>query len=270
MAIIDGQHRVYAYYESKDKNDPNEIEISRLRNELNLLVTGIIYPEGTKYDYDLEKRKFESSLFVSINKNAKPVDADTLIQVQSIMNPASGVAISRRVIEELNKQPPFKDMFQLSKVVDAPIKTASIIQFALSSLLSPKNMPTSLYSYWLSKNQKNADFVLSSSSDIADYVKFCANSLVSYFKSINSKFGSYWNKDSKLLKIISINAFIIAYRETLPLTNGPQDIQFYDNVFKGFSFSFDDTPEHPFPYSGSRYNKFARETLIPLFKKQTE
>lgn len=271
MAIIDGQHRVYAYYQDND-NTPSEQIISRLRSELNLLVTGIIYPNNEKYNDQLERRKFESNLFVSINKNAKPVDADTLIQVQAIMNPTSGEAISRKVIERLNREEPFENMFQLSKVETAPIKTASIIQYALSSLLVAKNNDNSLYHYWLIENQLGDNYVLNSSDDIRQYINYCVKCLKEYFKAIKSKFNSFWNKDSKLLMVISLNAFIIALRETLKVCNGPQNYEFYFSIFKDWNFSFENSKEkeNQFPYAGAQYSKFAKNEIIPLFIRKCE
>ena len=265
MAIIDGQHRVYAYYEDCDQNNAGEIKIKQLRKELHLLVTGIIYPNNEYYRDDLNRRKFESNLFVSINKNAKPVDADTLIQVQAIMNPSSGEAISRRVIELLNKDEPFKNMFQLSKVEDAPIKTASIIQYALSSMLVAKNNTNSLYHYWLIKNEKDKDYKLTKSEDIKEYSQFASNCLKLYFKAIKSKFDNAWNKDSKLLKVISLNAFIIALRDTLEEVGGPKDYNFYFDVIKDLKIDFNSLY---FEYAGAQYSRFAREKIIPLFKKK--
>lgn len=262
MAIIDGQHRVYSYYEDNDSNNTSEIKMSSLRKELNLLVTGIIYPKNEYYKDDLNKRKFESDLFVSINKNAKPVDADTLIQVQAIMNPSSGEAISRRVIEILNKDEPFSSMFQLSKVVDAPIKTASLIQYALSSLLVAKNNSNTFYHYWLIKSGKESTFELTSSNDIKNYSQYCANCLKEYFKAIKSKFNSAWNKNSKLLKVISLNAFIIALRDTLETVGGPRNYDFYFKVVSGLKIDFNDPN---FNYAGAQYSKFAKHEIIPLF-----
>lgn len=269
MAIIDGQHRVYAYYQDND-NTTSEQVIAKLRNELNLLVTGIIYPNNEKYKDQLERRKFESNLFVAINKNAKPVDADTLIQVQAIMNPTSGEAISRKVIERLNKEEPFTNMFQLSKVESAPIKTASIIQYALSSLLVAKNNDNSLYHYWLIENNLSDSYVLNSSDDIKKYINYCVKHLEEYFKAIKSKFHSFWNKDSKLLMVISLNAFIIAFRETLQICKGPQNYNFYVEVFKDWNFSFENSKEKDkqFPYAGAQYSKFAKNEIIPLFIKK--
>lgn len=56
MGIIDGQHRLFAYYRSK--SDTPEIE--SLRRMQNLLVTGIIYPSDIN---DVEKDRFEAEFF---------------------------------------------------------------------------------------------------------------------------------------------------------------------------------------------------------------
>ncbi len=267
IGIIDGQHRVFAFYEDCDKDNTDEQLIKPMRDSYNLLVTGIIYPDNEKYKHLSERRRFESELFVSINKNAKPVDADTLIQIQAIMNPTSGEAVSRRVIELLNNDAPFENMFQLSKTDDAPIKIASIIQYAMSSLLVAKNVPTSLYKYWLKKNNYSNDFVLEQSKDIEDYIKYCANSLRTYFKAIKGRFLNYWDKNSRLLKVISLNAFIIAFKETLANTQGPKNYDFYLNAFRDFNLDFSSDNTN-FPYAGAQYSKFAKALIIPAINKQ--
>ena len=262
IGIIDGQHRVYAFYEDSDVNNDTERNIDSLRNTLSLLVTGIIYPDEGRFKDESERRKFEGDLFVTINKNAKPVDADTLIQVQSIMNPTSGEAISRKVIETLNKVPPFENMFQLSKTEDAPIKTASVIKYALSSLLNIKNQHNSLYKYWLKKESKDDEYVLEEANDIKSYVNYCSNVLTTYFKAVKSRFLSYWNEESRLLKVISINAFVIAFRETLDEIDGPKDYDFYKNAFDKINLDFS-KDNHGFPYAGAQYSMFARQIIIP-------
>ena len=68
-----------------------------------------------------KKRQFESGLFLAINRNSKQVDADTLILVQSILDPTSREGLSRKVIEKMNTCEPFEKMFKLTKVSDAPI-----------------------------------------------------------------------------------------------------------------------------------------------------
>ena len=267
IGIIDGQHRVYAFYEDCDPNSESEISIKPLRETLSLLVTGIIYPNKGKYDDEAERRKFESNLFVTINKNAKAVDADTLIQVQAIMNPTSGEAISRKVIELLNKAEPFENMFQLSKTENAPIKTASVIKYALSSLLVAENKSSSLYKYWLSKEEKAEDFKLqgSNSEEIKKYVNYCSNCLKTYFTAVKSRFFGFWNGESKLLKVISINAFVIAFRETIETMNGPQSYEFYQNAFSRLELDF--SKDGRFPYAGAQYSMFAKKTIIPVIIK---
>lgn len=56
ICIIDGQHRIYAYYEGED-NDPNESKIGDLRKKLHLLVTGLVFPEGTSDVKKIKNRK---------------------------------------------------------------------------------------------------------------------------------------------------------------------------------------------------------------------
>lgn len=266
IAIIDGQHRVYGYYES-NLDDKNEIVIKPLRSRMNLLVTGIIYPDTVEWKAEINRRKFEGSLFVSINKNAKSVDSDTLIRVQSIMDDTSQEAIARKILEELNKTDPFKGMFQLSKLAEGRIKTASIIQYALVYLVTPRYIDTSLFKYWIEKQCLDKDYRIKS-EDVPLYVKYCKNILVEYFKAVRHRFQHEWNDhQSKILNIISINAFILALKESLVVTNGPKDFSYYTEIFRGFSFSFYDTADEKFKYSGSRYKAFAETEIVPLFYK---
>src|SRR5262249_9033572 len=69
VGLIDGQHRVFSYYEGGD----NEAEISILRNQQNLLVTGIIYPPGLS---DSDRVKFEATIFLEINATQTNAKSD--------------------------------------------------------------------------------------------------------------------------------------------------------------------------------------------------
>ena len=141
ISIIDGQHRVYAYYEN-DIVDQEENEVALLRSKLNLLVTGIIFPK--EWD-NVKRRKFQSEIFLQINRNAKNVDKDLLIHIETTKDPFSSMSIARLVLIEMNKSEPFKNMFQLSLVEKAQIKVSSIIQYALSSLVNPIFEANGLY-----------------------------------------------------------------------------------------------------------------------------
>ena len=271
MAIIDGQHRVYAFYEDI-KSDEIEKQIAVQRKKHCLLVTGIIYPK-TKEWTDEKKRQFESKLFLSINLNSKQVDADTLILVQSILDPTSREGLSRKIIEDMNKKAPFENMFKMTKMSTAPISISSIVQYALVYLIDTntkkdkKNDPRkTLYYYWLKKEGKDVNYLISI-DDRDKYVKYCSRCLCEYFKGVNSHFRTEWdNPESKILRILGINSLIIAYREILPLTNGPQDAKYYETMMKGWKFQFINSESQAFNYSGSTYGKLAKEVIIPWFK----
>ena len=264
MAIIDGQHRAYAFYED-DSTDEGKT-INGLRKKLNLLVTGIYYVPGGEYSEAMKQRKFESKLFMDININAKSVDSDTLIQIMSVMDPTSPEALSRRVIEAMNNRndSPFKDSFQLSKMDDSPIKTASIIKFALSSLLATDSTKPTLYKYWLIKKSHNNSFILEAERDIVDYIRFSASALIEYFKAVRDVFQSDWNAENgKLKEVLSINAFIIAFRETLDLMGGPKKSEDYKNAMSNIDFSFKGDKDNPFPYGGSQYSRLSKDIIEP-------
>ena len=178
MAIIDGQHRAYAFYEDII-NDDEEKKIDVQRNRYCLLVTGIIYPKSDEWT-DEKKRQFESRLFLSINRNSKQVDADTLILVQSILDPTSREGISRKIIEDMNKKEPFENMFKMTKMSRAPISISSIVQYALVFLVDTtlkkdkrKSPDKTLYYYWLKEEGKDENYVFTS-RDRDQYVKYCS------------------------------------------------------------------------------------------------
>jgi hypothetical protein len=60
IGLIDGQHRVFSYYEGGEHED----EIAVLRKQQNLLVTGVVYPSNLS---SAEKTQFEAKLFLEIN-----------------------------------------------------------------------------------------------------------------------------------------------------------------------------------------------------------
>ena len=69
---------------------------------------------------------------------------------------------------------------------------------------------------------------------------------------------------SKILKVVAINAFIIAYRETLSLTQGPQKCNYYIELMKGWNFTFKEVEGKQFNYSGSSYAKLANNEIISI------
>ena len=109
ICVIDGQHRVFAYYEGLP-DDPTEKEISKLRSQLHLLVTGLVFPKTMP---KAERIQIESEIFLDINQNAKPIPPHLLLQIQMINEPISDLGLAWRVIERLNRTSCFKNMFAM-------------------------------------------------------------------------------------------------------------------------------------------------------------
>ena len=252
ICIIDGQHRVYAHYEG-DTKDANEEKIAALRKKLHLLVTGLVFPPQMSIT---ERTRIQSEIFLEINSKAKPVPPDIILHIEQLKSPLSDKGLARAVIERLNKERIFLNKFEMSALDEGKIKIASIIKFALRYLVTiePKEKK-SFYSYW--DGDKNA---LQKLQDDAfdSYLNFCVKNLSIYFSAIRNNFIDAWNDPtSKLLSVISINGFIIAYNRFLDIY-GIKDFAFFNKQFKNLKTDFS---KEKFPYTSSRYKQFSEEIL---------
>lgn len=258
ICVIDGQHRIFAHYEGPE-NDKLEPRISALRKKLHLLVTGLIFPEDMS---PIEIAQIQSRIFLEINSNAKSVPADVLLHIEMISNPFSEVGLARRVIERLNKEKIFLNKFELSSIDDSKIKVASIIKFALRYLvtLAPLGGKSSLFSYWDEDKKK---YLLNKDEQaLNQYIEFCTENLRLYFSAIKKRFHIEWHdSNSKLLSVISINGFIIAYTRQLSV-NGLKDFDFFDKAFQKLVIDFS---KGGFPYTSSQYKKFSDQIITDAF-----
>lgn len=249
ICIIDGQHRVYAHYEGI-QNDNEEKKISKLRKELHLLVTGLVFPRDMSL---MDKTKIQSEIFLDINSNAKPVPQDVLLHISMLKNPLSDIGLARSIIESLNEEQIFLNKFGLSSLDKGKIKTASIIKFALRHLVSieqDKDKKT-LYSFW---NGNKEELVKISNDSVRDYKQFCVKNLSCYFSAVRDCFKDQWNNpESKILSVISINGFIMAYHKLIN-KNGIQKFEDYKKIFSKLNIDFS---KENFPYTSSQYAKFS-------------
>lgn len=257
ICVIDGQHRIFAHYEAPS-NEKYEAKIAPLRKQLHLLVTGLIFPKEMT---EVERKQFQSEIFLDINDNTKKVAANVLTHIEMVKNPFSDIGLARRVIERLNKQRTFLNRFELSELDESKIKVASIIKFALRYLvtISPAEGKTSLYNFWdgdkTALEQKSEDA-------LNEYIDFCAKQLDLYFSTIRDTFKDAWNDPfSKIISVISINGFIIAYNRQLN-RNGLRDYNFYNNSLKNLRIDFS---KEEFPYTSSQYRKFSNQILTEAF-----
>lgn len=213
-----------------------------------------------------ERAKIQSEIFDDINSNAKAVPQNILLQIKRIKNPIADESLAQFVIEKINKEGIFKNMLQISSLDKGKIKTASIVRFALRYLVTvtPAEGKQSLFDHWTG----DKDALLSSNdSAIQDYVAFCASAIREYFGAINKNLRTYWDDpESKLLTVIALNGFIIAFTRQLSV-NGVKDFEFYNKVFKDWNFDFS---KDGFPYTSSQYRKFSTDILETAFKLPEE
>jgi len=130
VGVVDGQHRILAYFEG---NGTIEEKIAPLRKRQNLLVTGIIFPEN----YTAEMRvKFEAELFLSINDTQTGVHTQLRQDLETIINPETPLAIGRSIINRLSHDGALNGMLQVSQF-DPPekIATGSLGPYVLKPLL---------------------------------------------------------------------------------------------------------------------------------------
>ncbi len=252
ICVIDGQHRIYAHYEGKD-DDKDEPRIAKLRGNRDLLVTGIVFPAEMS---PIEISKIESEIFLDINSNSKPVPPDVLLHIKGVKDPLSDVGLARSVIERLNKRGVFSRKFELSSLDSGKIKIASIIKYALRYLVSVKpQTQKSFYSIWEGDKQGLEQM---KEETYNAYLGFCTKELDNYFSALKKNFAEEWNDpNSKILSVISINGFIIAYNKFID-KYGIKDFDYFNARFKalkearGINFS-----KESFPYTSSQYKKFS-------------
>jgi hypothetical protein len=91
IGLIDGQHRVFSYYEG----GRDEAKISVLRVQQNLLVTGVIYPSNISR---AERSKFEATLFLEINATQTNAKSDLKQAIGVLLQPFSQDSIARRIV----------------------------------------------------------------------------------------------------------------------------------------------------------------------------
>lgn len=257
ICIIDGQHRIFAHYEAP-ATEKYELQIAPLRRQLHLLVTGLIFPTEMK---EPERKQIQSQIFLDINDNTKKVAPNVLTHIEMVKDPFSDIGLARRVIERLNKKRVFLNRFELTALDESKIKVASIIKFALRYLVTvtPAEGKTSLYAYW--QGNKEA-FQQKDEASLNDYIEFCANSIDLYFSAIRDAFKSSWNDPaSKMLSVISINGFIIAFNRQLN-KYGVSDYPFYSSCLRKLSIDFS---KNGFPYTSSQYRKFSGRILAEAF-----
>ena len=212
IGLIDGQHRVFSYYEG----GANESVIGSLRAQQNLLVTGIIYPESST---DEEKTRFEAGLFLEINSTQANAKSELKQAINQLIRPFLTDSIARDVLDKLNDgSGALSGKFSQSFFDAGGIRTTSIVSYGLRPLVRP-SAPGPLFTRW---SDKDKDVFVASESDTARkrYIDYCANQIGIFFAAARSRLpAERWTTSrataNRLLTPTVINGLIGAMRQAL-------------------------------------------------------
>lgn len=180
VGIIDGQHRIMAYFEGAGDVD---LKISALRKRQNLLVTGLIFPSH----YSAEMRvKFEAELFLSINNTQTGVATQLRQDLETIINPHLPLAMARSVINILASRGALAGMLQTSQF-DSPdkISVGSLGPYVVKSLVLEKG---NFYKKWDPSGIKD----MSIASQRAEFIAYVADHLNLLLQGARSQLKERW------------------------------------------------------------------------------
>ncbi len=253
IGLIDGQHRLYSYYRTKD-DDP---KIAVLRHQQNLLVTGIIYPKDIG---EGEAERFEAQLFLTINSNQSSAPPDLRQEIEVILNPLSSVAISKQVLEQLASSGPLFGHVERYFYDKGKLKTSSVVNFGLVPLLKLGG-PDSLFNVFAASEKdrlSDGDATL-----LPEYLKHCVTHINMFLNAVKTNVSSgRWTTDPKatrrLLTVTNINAFLITIRKLIE-AGKPLDFASLKTSLTGFD-AFDTKP-----YSSSQYNRMGIKIAADYF-----
>lgn len=216
VGIVDGQHRVFCYHEGTDRG---ETEIGLLRKRQNLLATGIVYPESVS---DIDRRSFEAKLFLEINDNQARARSALKQDIEIIIRPYSGIAIAKRVVQEMGRHGPYRGMLQ-TNYFDPPtkIKTSSIVSYGLRPIVKTEGTD-SLFSVWNHPDKIKLKEGRSSDQTqlLEEYIAFCTKKLNEFMIEVKLAFGdTAWDIEaqprSPLLSPTAINGQIVCLRKVI-------------------------------------------------------
>lgn len=256
VCIIDGQHRIFAYYETSN----DDVEIASLRSRQNLLVTGIIYPETIT---QAEKEKFEARLFLEINSTQLAPKSDLKQAVGMIISPFAQESIATRVLLGLAQKGPLKGFIQQNFFDEAKLKTTSIVSYGLKPLVKTSGAD-SLFAVWKRVDKDNLPRE-NNEQLLAEYIEFCVssiNTIISAFK--NNVDPSRWTADKKVPRnVIStsvINGYLIVLRLLIEKKH-PLEFIYLNAKLTGFG-AFDTSV-----FISSHYNQMAAKIVEEYFPK---
>lgn len=262
IGLIDGQHRTFAYHEG---DDVYEAEVSKIRGIQNLLVTGILFPHN---ESKAKRLIFEANLFLEINSNQSNASSPLKQEIELMINPLSSVAISKKVLEGLNKSGPLGNLIEQYWYEKNKLKTASIVSYGLKPLLKIEDVKSkdSIFSLWSNSDKNKLKVKDNEEHDLLlEYITFSVEQireLLRAFKDIldNDK----WNSASKsnpngILSVTFINGVLNTLRLLIENNKTNNVLVYKDKLGDLNSFPFKN-------YKSSQYRKMGQDIYDRYFK----
>jgi DGQHR domain-containing protein len=256
VGIVDGQHRVFSYYEDT-QDDP---QISKFRNLQNLLATGIMYPKNLP---EADRRKFEAGLFLEINSTQNSPASGVIQAVGIITDPYLHDSIGKGVVSKLAQMAPLEGLLERHFFDQNVLKTASIVSFGLRRLVRLDGNE-SLIHVWTSSD-KEAVKAKSNDEALQAYVAFCSSQLAMFLSAAKANLPTEaWKIASKdgagILATVSVNGLIILFRKVVK-AEGLSDFEGYKAKLKMLNkFNFQG-------YHSSHYNSMANDMMATIYGK---
>jgi len=198
IGIIDGQHRVFSYFEGKDDIDS---KIAILRSRQNLLVTGIIFPKSYSKE---NKIKFEAELFLSINDNQTRVNTQLRQDLATLIKPETSLAIARVVINNLADNGALSGKLQISQFDPTDrIAAGSLAPYVGIQLVQ---VGSPLHTEWSGGSYKD----LADISNRENYIKYCTDELRKILGALAKIFAHNWKskQNGGILSTTVVGGFI--------------------------------------------------------------
>ena len=254
IGIIDGQHRVFAYYEAIN----DDLQIAQLRKQQNLLVTGIIYPP--KFPAR-EREKFEARLFLEINSTQTNAKSQLKQAIGLVLDPFASESVATRVLSQLAKTGPLAGTIEQYFFDTNKLKTSSIVSYGLRPLVKTSGSD-SLFSSW--KHPKREE-VANSKNDqaLGDYVAFCVTTINQVLGAIKKNLAKdRWTTDRKVDKRVLTTTYVNSFLIVIRLLIEKKAALDFESLAKalsgidGFDFS---------AYHSSQYKRMAEKIVEDYF-----
>lgn len=257
VGVVDGQHRIFSYYESTD-DDP---KIASYRNQQNLLATGILYPPGYS---QADRERFEAKLFFEINSTQNSANSSLKQAIAVIVEPYSGDAIGKRVIQRLSAKGPLAGRLERSYFDTGVLRTSTIVSYGLRPLLRLDG-DESIIHRWKSVADRDKLRARDDLELLDEYVAFSAFEIAKFLAAAKDAFSSdQWlpsngqNKNG-ILTVNFLNGLLICFRLLANAGALKTQAEYQSKLADLAKFSFSN-------YRSSRYTVLGRALFEEYFK----